>query len=794
MEENKILARIVQNAVRYALDGKYEFITPEILFLSSLKNIYVYEVLSGLGCEIDFLEEKLQDYIKENVSVIEKSDSGENSFAYLYENENENESENDTPIVSVLMNENYQNAEYIATCADRKEFDIFDVILSFYEDERLFVSYLLKRSGVEKINLLEAIADFRREKIENQNENESQNDANHEFFSESDEDEDKDENKNHQKISKNPKNILENFTTNLTQKAKNGEFDKLIGREQEIDRTIHILCRRTKNNPIHVGDAGVGKTALAEGLAQKIAEGKVPERLQNYEIYSLEMSTLVAGTKFRGDFEKRMKMIIDALLQKNRAILYIDEIHTIVGAGASGSGNLDVANIIKPILAGGDVRVMGATTYEEYSKLIEKNRALARRFQKVDVPEPSIEETVKILKGISSKYEEYHKVSYPEKSLKLAIDLSVQYLPDRRLPDKAIDIMDESGVYVSLQNEKKKSPVQLPKVTENVVKKVTAKISNVPLENVNEDEKSKLKKLEANLQSQIFGQDEAVHFVSLAVKKARAGFRNLEKPEASFLFVGPTGVGKTELTKVLSEILGENLLRFDMSEYQEQYTVSRLIGSAPGYVGYENGGQLTESVRKNPHSIILFDEIEKAHEDIYNILLQVLDYGTLTDNQGRKSDFRNCIIILTSNAGARDMEKGLVGFDSGINSNKNDEVALKEAVSKAFSPEFRNRLDAIVPFHHLSKDVTKNIAKKAIKKISDRLSSQKVSLEISNSALDFIAKEGYSKEFGARNISRTAENLVATPLVDEVLFGKLCNGGKVNVDLENDKLTFTFDE
>ena len=650
----------------------------------------------------------------------------------------------------------------------------------------------MKKYGLTMIALLETVSDFRRGELEADNFDVSDRELG--FDEDDDEFDDDDDEILMENSGGAPEKILSKFTTNLTELARNGEIGDIIGREEELDRTIHILCRKTKNNPVHVGDAGVGKTAIAEGLAKMIVTKKVPERLFGYEIYSLEMSTVLAGTKFRGEFEARLKGIMSALKKKEKVILYIDEIHTIVGAGASGGGNLDASNMLKPLLAEGDVRIMGATTYEEYTRSIEKNRALARRFQKIDIAEPSPSDALKILVGISPKYEEYHGVVYPHKSLKLAVDLSVQYLPDRRLPDKAIDLIDEAGVYVSLLNEKRKSAVKNPKVTENAIKKVTAKMSNVPLENVTEDEKSKLRELESKLGSQIFGQDDAVHAVSLAVKKARAGFRNLDKPEAAFLFVGPTGVGKTELTKVLGELLNENLVRFDMSEYQEEYTVSRLIGSAPGYVGYENGGLLTESVRKNPHSIILFDEIEKAHSSIYNVLLQVLDYGTLTDNQGRKADFRNCIIIFTSNAGARDMEKGLVGFDSGLNDKANDDSALHEAVSKVFSPEFRNRLDEIITFRHLEKNVTCDIVRKAVKKISDRLLSKNVSLNVSSSVVDFVVSEGYSKEFGARNIMRTAEKLIATPLVDEVLFGKLCDGGKVEADVEGGKIVFKFEK
>ncbi len=776
MEENEELSAILQSAFEKAISMNLEFVTPEWVLIECLKNDNVRNVFNVCGVNIESLGKNLESYVGENIEIVEKGDDGNA----------------EPPILSVMFRKILKDAEISALGSERKNYDVFDLIIATLNFKNLYASYSMKKYGLTMIALLETVSDFRRGELEADNFDVSDRELG--FDEDDDEFDDDDDEILMENSGGAPEKILSKFTTNLTELARNGEIGDIIGREEELDRTIHILCRKTKNNPVHVGDAGVGKTAIAEGLAKMIVTKKVPERLFGYEIYSLEMSTVLAGTKFRGEFEARLKGIMSALKKKEKVILYIDEIHTIVGAGASGGGNLDASNMLKPLLAEGDVRIMGATTYEEYTRSIEKNRALARRFQKIDIAEPSPSDALKILVGISPKYEEYHGVVYPHKSLKLAVDLSVQYLPDRRLPDKAIDLIDEAGVYVSLLNEKRKSAVKNPKVTENAIKKVTAKMSNVPLENVTEDEKSKLRELESKLGSQIFGQDDAVHAVSLAVKKARAGFRNLDKPEAAFLFVGPTGVGKTELTKVLGELLNENLVRFDMSEYQEEYTVSRLIGSAPGYVGYENGGLLTESVRKNPHSIILFDEIEKAHSSIYNVLLQVLDYGTLTDNQGRKADFRNCIIIFTSNAGARDMEKGLVGFDSGLNDKANDDSALHEAVSKVFSPEFRNRLDEIITFRHLEKNVTCDIVRKAVKKISDRLLSKNVSLNVSSSVVDFVVSEGYSKEFGARNIMRTAEKLIATPLVDEVLFGKLCDGGKVEADVEGGKIVFKFEK
>lgn len=578
--------------------------------------------------------------------------------------------------------------------------------------------------------------------------------------------------------------ILEKYGRNLVEDAKAGKMDLLLGREEEIERTIEILCRRTKNNPLHVGDAGVGKTSITEGLAKRIADGDVPEFLLDAEIYSVEMGSLVAGTKFRGDFEKRVKSLVDELQKKKKAILFIDEIHTIIGAGAGNNGGgLDAANILKPALAKGNLRCIGSTTFEEFTKTFEHDRALARRFQKIDILEPTRDESIKILLGIKEKYEDFHRVKYSPDSIVAAVDLSIRFFTDRRLPDKAIDVLDESGVYARL-HKKAKGTSDVPSVTVNEIRKVVSRTTKVPLENITSREKEKLGGFDARIKAEIFGQDQAVQAVCSAVKKARAGFRNLEKPEASFLFVGPTGVGKTELAKVLASELGVKLLRFDMSEYQESYSISRLIGSAPGYVGYENGGVLTEAVRKEGHAVILFDEIEKAHEDIYNALLQVLDYGTLTDSQGRKADFRNCLVIFTSNCGARDMGRNSVGFGTAGDRRIQSRYVLKDAVEKTFSPEFRNRLDSIVYFESLGKDMALKIAEKSIKTIESRLEAKKVRLEIDLAAVEFIAFQGMSEEFGARNIQRFAEEKIASPLIDEILFGSLVNGGRVKVCLD----------
>jgi ATP-dependent Clp protease ATP-binding subunit ClpA len=570
-----------------------------------------------------------------------------------------------------------------------------------------------------------------------------------------------------------------------------------------------VLCRRLKNNPIHVGEAGVGKTAITEGLAQRIVAGNVPPLLKDYTIYSLDMGALLAGTKFRGDFEERVKKVVDILLKKEKAILFIDEIHTIVGAGAVTGGSMDASNLLKPALTSGKLRCIGSTTYDEYNKIFEKDRALSRRFQKIDITEPSQSETVEILKGLRPKYEEFHRVHFSDDALEAAVRLSAQFITERRLPDKAIDVIDEAGARArisafKLEQKGGETPssegtssegasgeapmgetvvdIQVPEI-----ETVVAKIARIPERSVSSSEKERLSGLEVSLKQEVFGQDAAIDAVVRAVKRSRAGFRAPDKPVANFLFVGPTGVGKTELARQLAKQLGVSLHRFDMSEYQEKHTVSRLIGSPPGYVGYEEGGLLTDTVRKNPHAVVLLDEIEKAHPDIYNILWQIMDYATLTDNQGRKADFRNVILIMTSNAGARDVGKNLIGFGDRTLSNS----ALDEAVERAFTPEFRNRLDAVVHFGNLPMEVIERIVTKALDDFNLQLAEKKVRLVARDSVVKFLAEKGYSREFGARNISRLVEDKIKSFFVDEVLFGRLEKGGTAVADLVDGQIVFS---
>ena len=767
MDEN--LNNALDKAYNEASKLKHEFLTPEHLLFFMLMDEDLLDVLSSAEVDIEKLCKDLHDFLRDKVPIVGTVDE-------KYE-----------PIMTVGLTTVLNAAFEHCYSSEKKEVGVLDVLIAMFDSDKSYCSYLLKKNGAVRLELLEAIRDRN-------------------FGGEEEDDDDIDEQFSeivmglHSDLPKDGK-FLEKYAVNLTEKAANGEIDELIGREDEIDQTIQTLCRRTKNNPLHIGDAGVGKTAITEGLALKIHRGEVPEMLKGFSLYSINMSFLLAGTKFRGEFEEKLKGISDELMRRDDCIIFIDEIHTVVGAGSGADGSIDAANLLKPLFASGKARCIGATTPEEYRKYFERDRALARRFQVIEIKEPSRDDALKILQGLAPKYGKFHGVKYGKEVLECALDLSIRLLPDRRLPDKAIDIIDEVGSHAKIHAVKdsetdgeKSSRAKVIPITVEMVKKVVSKMARVPVEDVARGEGEILRDLEKKIESQIFGQDDAVRLVVNAVKKSRAGYRDVEKPEAAFLFVGPTGVGKTELTKVLSKELNENLLRIDMSEYQEKHSVSRLIGSPPGYVGFEEGGMLTSAVRTKPHSIILFDEIEKAHRDVFNILLQVMDYGSLTDSKGQKADFRNCIIIMTSNAGARDLEKSAVGFNSGRISDKNDRATVMHAVEEAFTPEFRNRLDAIVPFSQLDRKIVLDIARKEVKKIGSRLSSKKIKLVAGKKVYEYIAEKGYSREFGARNIARTAENLVATPLVDEILFGSLSKGGTVtvSVDSEGEGLSFEY--
>ncbi len=583
--------------------------------------------------------------------------------------------------------------------------------------------------------------------------------------------------------SKNSKKALDQFCINLNEKSKEGKIDKLIGRSSELDRTIQILCRRQKNNPLFVGDPGVGKTAIAEGLAKRITEKMVPKIIEDATIYSLDMGALLAGTRYRGDFEERLKAVLKDLNKEDKAILFIDEIHTVIGAGATSGGSMDASNLLKPSLGNGSLRCIGSTTYKEFKNYFEKDRALVRRFQKIDIKEPSKDEAIKILEGLKTYYEDHHKIKYSPEAIISAVELSNKYIGDRKLPDKAIDVIDEAGASQYLLPESKRKKIILSKDIEAVV----ALIARIPSKSVNQSDKDNLKNLERDLKNFVFGQDIAIKELASSIKLARAGLREDGKPIGSYLFSGPTGVGKTEVARQLSKTLGIKLLRFDMSEYMERHTVSRLIGAPPGYVGFDQGGLLTDGVDQNPHCVLLLDEIEKAHFDLFNILLQVMDYGKLTDHNGKSVDFRNVILIMTTNAGAIDLSKKRIGFNS-VRS-KDDSG---DAINRMFSPEFRNRIDSIIHFNHLSKKIVLSIVDKFVIEIEAQLEDKGVSLSIDKDAKEYLADEGYDEVYGARELGRVIQEKVKKPMAEELIFGKLSKGGHVEISLKDKNISFNF--
>jgi ATP-dependent Clp protease ATP-binding subunit ClpA len=588
-----------------------------------------------------------------------------------------------------------------------------------------------------------------------------------------------------EKPSRRNQDALSTYCVNLNKKAMAGKIDPLIGRDTEVERTIQILCRRTKNNPLYVGDPGVGKTAIAEGLAKRIVEGDVPEVLAKSTIFALDMGALLAGTRYRGDFEERLKAVVTELEAQPGAVLFIDEIHTVIGAGATSGGAMDASNLLKPALASGNLRCIGSTTYKEFRNYFEKDRALVRRFQKIDVAEPSIEDTVKILKGLKSNYEKHHKVIYTDEAIRASVELSAKYINDRKLPDKAIDVIDEVGASRMLLPEAKRRRT----VTLRDVEEIVAKIARIPPKSVSADDKETLRNLERDLKSMVFGQDRAIEALSAAIKLSRAGLRDAEKPIGNYLFSGPTGVGKTEVARQLASTLGIELIRFDMSEYMERHSVSRLIGAPPGYVGFDQGGLLTDAIDQHPHAVLLLDEIEKAHMDLFNILLQVMDHGKLTDHNGKTVDFRNVILIMTTNAGAADMAKEAIGFGRIVREGEDD-----EAIKRLFTPEFRNRLDATITFAGLTEEIVGRVVEKFVMQLEAQLADRNVTIELSSSAKEWLAERGYDRLYGARPLARVIQEYIKKPLAEELLFGKLARGGAVKVTMKDGKLDFAFTE
>ncbi|MDR0213718.1 MAG: ATP-dependent Clp protease ATP-binding subunit ClpA [Comamonas sp.] len=725
-----------------ARQQRHEFITVEHLLLALLDNPSAAEVLRACAANIDDLRASLSNFIKDNTPQVEGTEEVDTQPTLGFQR----------VIQRAIMHVQ-------STGSGKKEVTGANVLVAIFGEKDSHAVYYLHQQGVTRLDVVNFIAHGIKkgeppEPAKAENPAESEEGAGGE--------------RGNEKASP-----LEQFTLNLNVAAKEGKIDPLIGREYEVERTIQILCRRRKNNPLLVGEAGVGKTAIAEGLAWRITEGTVPEVLKDGVVYSLDMGALLAGTKYRGDFEQRLKGVLKSLKDKPHAILFIDEIHTLIGAGAASGGTLDASNLLKPALSSGQLRCIGATTFTEYRGIFEKDAALSRRFQKVDVVEPTVAETVDILKGLKSRFEEHHSIKYEQEALQAAAELSAKYINDRHLPDKAIDVIDEAGAAQRIAPEGKRKET----IGKAEIEAIVAKIARIPPANVSNDDRSKLQTLERDLKSVVFGQDKALEVLSSAVKMSRSGLGKPDKPIGSFLFSGPTGVGKTEAAKQLAYILGVDLIRFDMSEYMERHAVSRLIGAPPGYVGFDQGGLLTEAVTKKPHSVLLLDEIEKAHPDIFNVLLQVMDHGTLTDNNGRKADFRNVIIIMTTNAGAETMNKATIGFTNPREAG--DEMG---DIKRLFTPEFRNRLDAIVSFKPLDEQIILRVVDKFLLQLEQQLAEKKVDVTFSDNLRKHLAKKGFDPLMGARPMQRLIQDTIRRSLADELLFGRLVNGGRLEVE------------
>jgi len=729
-----------------AKDRHHEYLCVEHILYALLHHDTGIRIIKSCGGNVDRIKQDLEEFFSQQETV----------------------GEDNSPQQTRAVQRVLHLAIMHVNSSGKASADVGDILVAIHRESQSYASYFLQKEGITRLDLLNFISHGIAKVAVEEEEDENLN------YDSGDEEETR------QNRSEN--DPLKLYTNNLSKQAEENRLDPLIGRENELQRTIQILCRRRKNNPIYVGDPGVGKTAIAEGLALMIHEGRIPDLLEGAEIFSLDIGALLAGTKFRGDFEQRIKAVLKALLQKPKSILFIDEIHTIIGAGATSGGSMDVSNLLKPALAKGDIRCIGSTTYDEYKKVFEKDRALSRRFQKIDITEPSVPDTIQILNGLKPRYEKHHHLRYTRSALVSAAELSAKYVNDRYLPDKAIDIIDEAGSLVRLKQGSKRKTVN-----PQDIEKVIASITRIPIEKMTSNDKEQLKDLEKRLKLQVFGQDDAIRILTQAIKRSRAGLRGPEQPIGSFLFTGPTGVGKTELAKQLAFIMGIHFQRFDMSEYMEKHTVSRLIGAPPGYVGFDQGGLLTDAVRKNPHCVVLLDEIEKAHPDIFNILLQVMDHATLTDNNGREADFRNVVLIMTSNVGAKEMTSSVIGFGSGM-----PKSPSKQALEKTFSPEFRNRLDNIVPFAGLPEKVVLMVVDKLLVALEVKLQPQKVVISVSDPARSWMAKKGYDPMFGARPMARTIQQEIETVLADEVLFGKLQNGGQVNISLKNNKLHFKY--
>jgi ATP-dependent Clp protease ATP-binding subunit ClpA len=730
-----------------ARQKRHELITLEHLLLAMIDNPTAAHVLRACGADIERLRQELSNYIEEHTPVVAGDDDVDTQPTLGFQR--------------VI-----QRAILHVQSSGKKEVTGANVLVAIFGEKDSHAVFFLHQQGVTRLDVVNFISHGIAKVTENQT---KRNDPEQESETES-----------------TPAGALENFTQNLNALVFAGKIDPLIGRGPELERVVQTLCRRRKNNPLLVGEAGVGKTAIAEGLAQRIVEGNVPDILASATIYALDMGALLAGTKYRGDFEQRLKAVLKKLGDHTNAILFIDEIHTLIGAGAASGGTLDASNLLKPALSNGTLKCIGATTYQEYRGIFEKDHALSRRFQKVDVVEPTIAETVEILKGLKSRFEAHHSVKYTSAALNTAAELSAKYINDRHLPDKAIDVIDEAGAAQRILPKSKQKKVIGNKEIEDII----AKIARIPPKNISSDDRNSLKTLDRDLKTVVFGQDPAIGTLSAAIKMARSGLGNTQKPIGAFLFSGPTGVGKTEVARQLAYTLGIELVRFDMSEYMERHAVSRLIGAPPGYVGFEQGGLLTEAITKHPYCVLLLDEIEKAHPDIFNILLQVMDHGTLTDNNGRKADFRNVTIIMTTNAGAESLSRTSMGFTKSTVSG--DEMV---DIKRLFTPEFRNRLDAIVSFAPLNHDVIMQVVEKFLMQLEDQLHEKKVEVAFTDALKEYLTKTGFDPQMGARPMARLIQDTIRRALADELLFGRLANGGKVTVDVDaHDKIILLFPE
>jgi len=723
----------LNEAFQRARDRRHEFMTVEHLLLALLDIPKVHEILKACNANMTELRRQLAECVDEQTPLLPEED--------------------DTEVQPTLgFQRVLQRAVFHVQSSGKKEVTGSNVLVAIFSEKQSQAVYFLNLQDITRLDVVNYISHGMPQVSGDGSENTSETVPDAEAEAEA--------------------SPLELYATNLNEQAIQGKIDPLIGRELEIERTVQILCRRRKNNPLYVGEAGVGKTALAEGLARMITEERVPEVLRDSTIYALDMGTLIAGTKYRGDFEKRLKGVIAEIREDPGAILFIDEIHTVIGAGAASGGVMDASNLIKPVLANGEMRCIGSTTYTEYRGIFEKDHALARRFQKIDVPEPSIEETVAILNGLKSRFEEHHGVRYESGALESAAELAARHINDRHLPDKAIDVMDEAGANLRLKPVAERGD----RVTVEMIEEIVAKMARIPAKSVSASDRDVLRTLERDLKLTIFGQDRAIEALSSAIKMSRSGLREDEKPIGAFLFAGPTGVGKTEVTRQLAMIMGVELIRFDMSEYMERHTVSRLIGAPPGYVGFDQGGLLTEAVSKNPHAVVLLDEVEKAHPEVFNLLLQVMDHGTLTDNNGRKADFRNVILVMTTNAGAEEMSRASIGFTRQDHTSDGMEI-----LKKRFTPEFRNRLDTIIQFAPLEMDSIKRVVDKLVVELEARLGNNNVTLELDDAAREWIAARGYDPKMGARPMARVIQEQIKRPLAEELLFGSLADGGHVKI-------------